>query len=111
MPATARARPGAVDPRLLRYARATRPFLVALIVLGVLTALLIIAQAWLLADVIARAFGGGQGRSEEHTSELQHPSISYAVFCLKKKKKKKKQKNTIKKKKKKKHKKKKKKKK
>src|SRR6266581_1235398 len=27
-------------------------------------------------------------RSEEHTSELQHPSISYAVFCLKKKKKK-----------------------
>src|SRR5690348_18179117 len=28
-------------------------------------------------------------RSEEHTSELQYPSISYAVFCLKKKKKKK----------------------
>src|SRR5690242_21091293 len=26
-------------------------------------------------------------RSEEHTSELQHMSISYAVFCLKKKKK------------------------
>src|SRR5690348_17952207 len=25
-------------------------------------------------------------RSEEHTSELRHPSISYAVFCLKKKK-------------------------
>src|SRR5207253_10077662 len=24
-------------------------------------------------------------RSEEHTSELQHVSISYAVFCLKKK--------------------------
>src|SRR5213595_4199913 len=30
-----------------------------------------------------------RGRSEEHTSELQSPSvISYAVFCLKKKKKK-----------------------
>ena len=30
-----------------------------------------------------------QGRSEEHTSELQSPvPISYAVFCLKKKKKK-----------------------
>src|SRR5690242_21256374 len=27
-------------------------------------------------------------RSEEHTSELSHMSISYAVFCLKKKKKK-----------------------
>src|SRR3712207_6914905 len=26
------------------------------------------------------------GRSEEHTSELQHANISYAVFCLKKKK-------------------------
>src|SRR2546426_7866781 len=26
-------------------------------------------------------------RSEEHTSELQSPCISYAVFCLKKKKK------------------------
>src|SRR5213595_4152413 len=31
---------------------------------------------------------GGPERSEEHTSELQSPSvISYAVFCLKKKKK------------------------
>ena len=29
-------------------------------------------------------------RSEEHTSELSHKPISYAVFCLKKKKKKKK---------------------
>src|SRR2546430_5077457 len=28
-----------------------------------------------------------QNRSEEHTSELQSQSISYAVFCLKKKKK------------------------
>src|SRR3712207_8650065 len=26
-------------------------------------------------------------RSEEHTSELSHANISYAVFCLKKKKK------------------------
>src|SRR2546430_9569736 len=28
----------------------------------------------------------GRERSEEHTSELQSQSISYAVFCLKKKK-------------------------
>src|SRR3712207_9013239 len=27
-----------------------------------------------------------RNRSEEHTSELQHANISYAVFCLKKKK-------------------------
>src|SRR5438045_6962700 len=33
-----------------------------------------------------------QRRSEEHTSELRHLGISYAVFCLKKKNKK--QKNT-----------------
>jgi thiol reductant ABC exporter CydD subunit len=61
MPATVRARRGVVDPRLLRYARATKPFLVALIGLGALTALLIIAQAWLLADVVAGAFGGRRG--------------------------------------------------
>src|SRR2546430_8807645 len=29
--------------------------------------------------------GGREQRSEEHTSELQSQSISYAVFCLKKK--------------------------
>src|SRR5437867_5669627 len=28
---------------------------------------------------------GGSERSEEHTSELSHRTISYAVFCLKKK--------------------------
>src|SRR5213595_4013007 len=34
-----------------------------------------------------RAHDRGDQRSEEHTSELQSPSvISYAVFCLKKKK-------------------------
>ncbi len=46
----------ALDPRLLRYARATRTFLIVSIALGTLGALLILAQAWLLADVVARAF-------------------------------------------------------
>src|SRR2546426_4623325 len=36
-------------------------------------------------DSLARACAGV--RSEEHTSELHHLVISYAVFCLKKKKK------------------------
>src|SRR2546422_6228853 len=31
--------------------------------------------------------GVGHARSEEHTSELSHGYISYAVFCLKKKRK------------------------
>src|SRR3546814_2385529 len=36
---------------------------------------------------VAYDVGGGFGRSEEHTSELQSlMRISYAVFCLKKKK-------------------------
>jgi ABC-type transport system involved in cytochrome bd biosynthesis fused ATPase/permease subunit len=61
MRAPAHARPRAVDPRLLTYARATQPFLVALILLGGVTALLIIAQAWLLAYVIAAALAGGKG--------------------------------------------------
>ena len=54
-------RRGSIDPRLLRYADATKPFLLALTGLGVVTALLIIAQAWLLADVIVSAFKGGKG--------------------------------------------------
>ena len=50
----------ALDPRLLRYARATRTFLYVAVGLGVLGALLIVAQAWLLADVVAGAFGHGR---------------------------------------------------
>src|SRR5438067_13841189 len=34
----------------------------------------------------ARAWAQTARRSEEHTSESSHVSISYAVFCLKKKK-------------------------
>ena len=51
----------ALDARLLRHARATRPFLLASVSLGVLSALLIVAQAWLLADVVSRTFRGGEG--------------------------------------------------
>src|SRR3546814_5865883 len=39
-----------------------------------------------LSDSAAPTFGAGQGRSEEHTSELQSLMRNpYAVFCLKKK--------------------------
>src|SRR5207248_63290 len=40
----------------------------------------------LLAVNRARDWEEFRARSEEHTSELQHRTISYAVFCLKKKK-------------------------
>src|SRR5699024_11862908 len=36
-------------------------------------------------EKIASAAGRWRRRSEEHTSEPSHDSISYAVFCLKKK--------------------------
>src|SRR2546426_4012605 len=63
---------------------------------GFLQALLGAAVGWSVLWVV-RELGGlilrqeamGWGdikRSEEHTSELQSPCISYAVFCLKKKK-------------------------
>jgi ATP-binding cassette subfamily C protein CydCD len=56
-PLTARGeRGGPLDPRLLRYAHATRRFLVLAVVVGGLTALLLIAQAWLIAQVVAGAF-------------------------------------------------------
>src|SRR2546422_8473297 len=38
------------------------------------------------AQVVAKIQGKSICRSEEHTSELRHGYISYAVFCLKKKK-------------------------
>jgi thiol reductant ABC exporter CydD subunit len=47
-----------IDPRLLRRARAVRTLLVADTVLGIAAALLVLAQAVLLARVAARGFGG-----------------------------------------------------
>lgn len=45
-----------IDPRLLRYARATRLFLMAVVGLGAVGALLVIAQAMLIAEVVVGAF-------------------------------------------------------
>jgi ATP-binding cassette subfamily C protein CydCD len=45
-----------IDPRLLRYARATRFFLVAVVVLGGLGAGLVVAQAMLVAETVVGAF-------------------------------------------------------
>ncbi|MHA7957332.1 thiol reductant ABC exporter subunit CydD [Streptomyces sp. L500] len=48
-----------VDPRLLRYAAATRLFLAASVVLGLAGAGLVIAQAMLVAEVVTGAFQRG----------------------------------------------------
>jgi thiol reductant ABC exporter CydD subunit len=60
----------ALDQRLLAYARATRTFLFVSVGLGVLSALLIVSQAWLLADVLARAFLG-----QSSLAALQTPLV------------------------------------
>ena len=67
----------ALDQRLLAYARATRTFLFFSVALGVLSALLIVAQAWLLADVVARAFLDGEG-----LAQLQTPLIVLLLVVL-----------------------------
>ena len=52
----------ALDPRLLRRTRSARPLLALDIALGVVTALAVIAQASLLARIVARAFAGDSAR-------------------------------------------------
>ncbi|WP_419996473.1 thiol reductant ABC exporter subunit CydD [Streptomyces boninensis] len=53
-----------VDPRLLRYARATRIFLALSVALGLAGAGLVVAQAVLIADVVVGAFQEGYGAGE-----------------------------------------------
>ncbi|MFI1174081.1 thiol reductant ABC exporter subunit CydD [Streptomyces melanogenes] len=50
-----------IDPRLLRYARATRLFLAAVVALGLVGAGLVVAQAMLIAEVVVGAFQDGHG--------------------------------------------------
>ncbi|MFJ9021731.1 thiol reductant ABC exporter subunit CydD [Streptomyces sp. NPDC102259] len=59
-----------IDPRLLRYARATRLFLVAVVGLGAVGAALVIAQAMLLAEAVVGAFQYGLSVSELRTPLL-----------------------------------------
>ncbi|MFI2039099.1 thiol reductant ABC exporter subunit CydD [Streptomyces bottropensis] len=59
-----------IDPRLLRYARATRFFLVMVVCLGVAGAMLVIAQAMLIAEVVVGAFQYGMPVSELRTPLL-----------------------------------------
>ncbi|WP_427921250.1 thiol reductant ABC exporter subunit CydD [Streptomyces sp. cg40] len=59
-----------IDPRLLRYARATRLFLMAVVGLGAVGALLVIAQAMLIAEVVVGAFQHGKSVSELGTPLL-----------------------------------------
>ncbi|MBO4253346.1 thiol reductant ABC exporter subunit CydD [Streptomyces griseorubiginosus] len=66
-----------VDPRLLRYARATRLFMVAVVGLGAVGAVLVIAQAMLIAEVVVGAFQHGMSVAELRTPLL----LLAAVAC------------------------------
>ncbi len=61
-----------VDPRLFRYAKSSRRFLIAAIVIGVLTAIVVIVQARLLSGVIVDVSSEGASWSQ----------ISFAVLSL-----------------------------
>ncbi|MEU0003959.1 thiol reductant ABC exporter subunit CydD [Streptomyces sp. NPDC006314] len=66
-----------IDPRLLRYARATRLFLMAVIGLGAAGAGLVIAQAMLIAEVVVGAFQQGQP-----VAELRTPLLLLAAVAV-----------------------------
>ncbi|WP_406138191.1 thiol reductant ABC exporter subunit CydD [Streptomyces sp. NBC_01089] len=59
-----------IDPRLLRYAGATRLFLGAVVVLGLAGAGLVVAQAMLIAEVVVGAFQRGLDGSGLRTELL-----------------------------------------
>ncbi|WP_329598011.1 thiol reductant ABC exporter subunit CydD [Streptomyces pseudovenezuelae] len=66
-----------IDPRLLRYAQATRLFLVAVVGLGGLGALLVIAQAMLIAEIVVGAFQHGLA-----VAELRTPLLLLAAVAV-----------------------------
>ncbi|MFD5097992.1 thiol reductant ABC exporter subunit CydD [Streptomyces albidochromogenes] len=66
-----------IDPRLLRYARATRFFLAAVVVLGLAGAGLVVAQAMLIAEVVVGGFERGLDGAA-----LRTPLLLLAVVAL-----------------------------
>ncbi|MGW5903413.1 thiol reductant ABC exporter subunit CydD [Streptomyces althioticus] len=59
-----------IDPRLLRYARATRGFLAAVVGLGAVGAGLVVAQAMLIAEIVVGSFQDGRSVGELRTPLL-----------------------------------------
>ncbi|MFG2933034.1 thiol reductant ABC exporter subunit CydD [Streptomyces achromogenes] len=66
-----------IDPRLLRYARVTRLFLVAVVGLGAVGAGLVIAQAMLVAEIVVGAFRHG-----ESATGLRTPLLLLAAVAV-----------------------------
>ncbi|MFI6943988.1 thiol reductant ABC exporter subunit CydD [Streptomyces sp. NPDC050418] len=66
-----------VDPRLIRYAQATRRFLIAIVVLGLVGAGLVVAQAMLIAEIVVGGFEKGLS-----TGELGTPLLLLAAVAV-----------------------------
>ncbi|KUF15744.1 thiol reductant ABC exporter subunit CydD [Streptomyces silvensis] len=66
-----------IDPRLFRYARATRFFLVAVVVLGLAGAGLVVAQAMLIAEIVVGGFQDGLD-----AGDLRTPLVLLAVVAV-----------------------------
>ncbi|MFF9085707.1 thiol reductant ABC exporter subunit CydD [Streptomyces sp. NPDC014991] len=71
-----------IDPRLLRYARATRFFLVAVVVLGAVGAGLVIAQAMLVAEIVVGAFQHGRSAADLGTPLLLFAAVAVGRAVL-----------------------------
>ncbi|WP_037685041.1 thiol reductant ABC exporter subunit CydD [Streptomyces aureocirculatus] len=66
-----------IDPRLFRYARATRFFLTAVVVLGLAGAGLVVAQAMLIAEIVVGGFQDGLD-----AGDLSKPLLLLAVVAV-----------------------------
>lgn len=66
-----------LDPRLLRYARSARRWIALTAVLGALTAALVIAQALLLARILAPAVSAAAG-----VQDVQRPLVGLAAVLV-----------------------------
>ncbi|MGW1662856.1 thiol reductant ABC exporter subunit CydD [Streptomyces microflavus] len=66
-----------IDPRLVRYAQATRLFLAAVVALGLVGAALVIAQAMLIAEIVVGGFEDGLT-----VTELRIPLLLLATVAV-----------------------------
>ncbi|WP_097981901.1 thiol reductant ABC exporter subunit CydD [Streptomyces sp. f150] len=66
-----------IDPRLLHHARATRLFLAAVVALGLVGALLVIAQAMLIAEIVVGGFEDGLT-----VTDLRTPLLLLAAVAI-----------------------------
>ncbi|MEV7879763.1 thiol reductant ABC exporter subunit CydD [Streptomyces sp. PvR018] len=66
-----------IDPRLVRYAQATRLFLAAVVALGLVGAALVIAQAMLIAEIVVGGFEDGLT-----VTELRTPLLLLATVAV-----------------------------